>query len=74
MVERRRGRMRREKIRGDGDGCWGFCVRWRGGIKGSRERETYMERQEALGHRPSSLLSDLIAVLGNYSNCAQNGC
>lgn len=66
--------MRREKIRGDGDGCWGFCA-GEGALKDrERERETYMERQEALGHRPSSLLSDLIAVLGNYSDCAQNGC
>jgi len=34
VVERRRGRVRREKIRGDGHGCQGFCVCWRGALKG----------------------------------------
>lgn len=49
MVERRRGRVRREKIRGDGHCCWGFCA-LESGIKGQREREkerdTYKERQK----------------------------
>lgn len=52
------------------------CVSWRGALKDretENERERYKERQEALGHRPCSLLSDMIALLGNCSVYAQNG-
>ena len=48
MVERRRGRERREEIRGDGHGCRGFCVCLREALKDrEKERDAYKERQEA---------------------------